>query len=284
MVDKKLERLSVLILDLIKRSDLEGVWVTLLSLNDKYSDYFVKISKENFFKLFLLVYSLKTTGNFEWAYKNLKNIKFIDFIHTDLEEHVEECDNCGGDGSRTCALCDGSGTRECSNCDGSGTVECDECDGTGEIDSEDGSETCDECDGEGSYSCNDCAGEGSESCSECGGDGNMECDECDASGEMIDDIYKDYKVRRYLSWNKTLNDISEIRVNTERGISEDDFHTLTKEDCLMYMQYDDYGEPLEFVESDTFYVCFIDDLPPKIEFEGMKIRSRGTRDEFYFEK
>ena len=78
-------------------------------------------------------------------------------FEVDLDDEVEQCGNCGGNGE-----------AQCDTCKGNGTVDCETCGGSGE-DSE--GEECTECNGNGNVDCDDCDGAGQEKCSECDGDG-----------------------------------------------------------------------------------------------------------------
>lgn len=84
----------------------------------------------------------------------------ISKFELDLEDEIETCDNCSGNGQ-----------VDCSKCSGNGSIDCEECDGSGE-DSEGGE--CSNCDGNGTIDCDECDGKGSEHCDECDGQGEIE--------------------------------------------------------------------------------------------------------------
>ena len=100
-----------------------------------------------------------------------KVYKIISDFELDLEDEVESCDNCGGEGYADCA-----------ECNGDGTVECEECNGSGEVDDEE---------------CSNCSGDGTIDCPECNGRGRDRCGDCDGDGE----IQTGNRVPNYTSWS-----------------------------------------------------------------------------------
>ena len=76
-----------------------------------------------------------------------------------LEDEIETCSECDGDGKIDCSECNGEGNKDCPECDGSGeveeNVECGNCDGKGYLE-------CDECESNGKINCDNCGGEGEE--------------------------------------------------------------------------------------------------------------------------
>ena len=95
-------------------------------------DFFQDLNPEDLLKIVFYVYSLKTTGGFEWAEKISNNLQFIRILYTELNPHEESCDDCSGDGRKECEDCDGEGRLDCDYCTG-GDVYCDACDGNGEV-------------------------------------------------------------------------------------------------------------------------------------------------------
>ena len=84
----------------------------------------------------------------------------ISRFQLDLDDEIEVCSEC-----------DGNGTVDCTECDGNGSTDCKRCGGDGE--DEDG-EQCEECDGDGSIECEECKGNGYITCEDCDGKGEVE--------------------------------------------------------------------------------------------------------------
>jgi len=83
----------------------------------------------------------------------------ISDFQLELDDDIEECGDCRGNGE-----------IDCNYCDGNGKIECEECHGSGE-DSE--GEKCSNCDGDGDIECDECRGSGTERCGECNGEGQV---------------------------------------------------------------------------------------------------------------
>ena len=84
----------------------------------------------------------------------------ISDFNLELEDEIEECSECRGDGEVNCTYCDGTGQVDCEDCNGSGE------DNEGE--------KCDNCDGDGTLVCSECGGNGNERCGECNGEGQID--------------------------------------------------------------------------------------------------------------
>lgn len=86
-----------------------------------------------------------------------KAYDIINSFELDLEDEIDSCPECNG-----------NGRINCYKCDGNGVADCEECGGDGEIDDE---------------TCGNCGGDGTIECDECDGRGDVECDECNGKGE-----------------------------------------------------------------------------------------------------
>lgn len=84
----------------------------------------------------------------------------ISDFNLELEDELEECSECRGNGEVNCTYCDGTGQ-----------VDCEECHGGGE--DNEGKE-CSACEGNGNMKCDECRGSGTERCGECNGEGQID--------------------------------------------------------------------------------------------------------------
>jgi hypothetical protein len=118
-----------------------------------YSNYTDIDNHEKFIKLFksLELDNLLPSG--KKAYDIISKFKL------ELNDEVEICINCDGDGK-----------IQCSDCDDNGHIDCEQCGGTGEY----GDETCGNCGGDGTIECSNCGGKGAEECNDCDGKGEIE--------------------------------------------------------------------------------------------------------------
>ena len=78
----------------------------------------------------------------------------------DLEDELEKCYTCNGDGIVNCEECDGNGAVDCSVCNGNGETN------EGEM--------CVSCGGDGTIKCENCEGFGTVECVDCMGLGEVE--------------------------------------------------------------------------------------------------------------
>lgn len=226
-----------------------------MNLRSRYRDYLRGKTPDFFLNLFLMIVSLKKTGNFDF-YESIRNKLFLVGFYMDLGVyHTENCDSCGGDGYTECTNCSGSGKEECPQCSGEGEERCFECGGKGKVDGE----TCPECGGEREIECGECGGDKEIDCKECGGDGRITCEDCDGNGEVESDTLTDYETHIFVSWNKNLKDLSEIRVGTEDPITDREYNRLTSVDTFMIGGFMGNGEKLDFVQSEEYYVYFFDE-------------------------
>lgn len=247
--------------------DPYNLWRKIIELRKKYKDYFEGKDANFIINIFLMILSIRTTGNLDY-YENIRDkVFFFAIFITYGDYHVENCDECDGNGTQSCEQCDGDGSEECDECDGSGHEECDECDGDGNIIDANGQEDeCEECDGTGEKDCDNCEGKGDTTCGNCGGDGQITCNECDGRGELESDTEKDFSSFLYLSWSPTIKNIAELRQLTYQGISEDDFNDLSKKDVVLLGTEDFYGEPFDEVEDDVNYIYYFNDDLSKVSF------------------
>lgn len=259
---QKIEKLSKNLLPLIESDDPGTIYQELLNLRWRYKEYFQKMDGNDFMRLVFHVISLKQTGNFELADRITDVIKFIGIVSTEGNHHVEECEDCSGGGYIPCEYCT-DGRVDCDECNGDGEINCDECDGSGKV-GEDEEEECDNCGGSGEIHCPECAGDGYNTCPECSGNEQINCSECDGTGEIVSDDQVDYKTQVYCSWNKDLNNLCEIRLNSSDGIDQEYFSKYENKDCfLLGSNEDQWGVPEGFVDSDVNYVVYYDDILPR---------------------
>ena len=222
-------------------------------------DFFSDFNPESLLKIVIYTYSLKSTGDFNWADKALNNLQFIRILYTDLNPHEETCDDCGGDGRKQCDECDGQGRVDCHECGGDGLVTCSDCEGSGQGEGPDGeSQECDTCGVAGEVNCDECDGEGRLDCDYCSG-GEVHCDTCDGNGELESDTYVDYQYMLYCSWSKILNEKCELESGTENPISNSGNILKYNNDVIELSSEDHVLEPRSFVESGDYYCVWIDD-------------------------
>lgn len=258
-MENKLKKLALNFNNLIPdTANMNDLWGKLLSLRNKYRDYFESKDPNFMVNLFLMILSLRKSGNFDFYEKIRDNVFFYGILVTTGDYHVAECEDCSGAGDVICDYCDGVGDVDCRNCDGEGRVICDQCDGEKEV--EDGSGdmvVCDKCDGDGEIECDDCEGASRESCRECGGDGRIECQFC-TGGEVESETELDFSTFFYLSWTKEAKNFFEMRFNTFDGISDEDLEFYQK-DSLLLKSREIWGTPKSEIEEDLNYVYYFDD-------------------------
>lgn len=222
-------------------------------------DFFQDTNPEDLLKIIFYVYSLKTTGGFEWAEKVSNNLQFIRILYTDLNPHEESCNDCGGDGRKECDECDGTGRIDCHECGGDGVNTCSDCEGSGQVEGPEGeTEKCGMCSGTGEMDCEECDGEGRLDCDYCSG-GEVHCDTCDGNGELESDTYVVYQYMLYCSWSKILNEKCELDESTPNPISNSGNILKYNNEVIELSSEDHVLEPRDFVESGDYYCVWIDD-------------------------
>jgi len=263
MKKEKIEKLAMNLSQMIDVNEVQEIKDKVFGLRKKYKDYFNYVDSNDLLKLILSIYSYKISGSFLISDMIMQRMKFIGVVKTEGESHIESCEECDGYGEKNCDVCN-SGNIECDECQGDGEVDCHECDGSGEIYGDDGPEECDNCSGTGRDECGNCGGDGNVTCPECNGRDSVECDNCEGNGDITSSTEVDYETEYYCTWDKNLIDLSEIRLDTENGISEDEFEKFLSKEGILYLSgIEDHGEPMEFVEEDVYYVFYVDDELPK---------------------
>lgn len=239
-------------------------WEHMMDLRHRYSDYLKNRDASFILNLFLMILSLKKTGGLEEYEKIRNNVFLIGVLKDTGDPYTYECDNCSGNGYEDCEQCGGSGNETCQQCDGEGTERCFECSGDGEVVGDEGPEECGECSGEGEIDCGECGGEQSVSCSECGGNGSQNCEYCDGAGEIESDEKTLIETKLYLSWNRNLENLAEVRVGTDEYVDFDE--PFISQNRILIGFSEGNGEPLDFVESDETYIYYFNDDLEDIEF------------------
>lgn len=218
--------------------NLSEIYKGISDLLLKHTEYFSLLEPKDVIALNYYIYSLNRTGNFELAEKIIPELHLVSFFDYDPNNiHMEDCDQCDGDGRVECDNCDGSGSISCEYCEGDGELECEDCEGDGKIsckicdgsgETEDGE--CKDCGGDGEIPCGGCGGDGRRTCRYCGGDGGETCGDCSGSG--AESCYKcssegdieteevDYEIREYLFFEKDIIDYCEAEKETKSPISE----------------------------------------------------------------
>lgn len=149
----------------IKIESLQNVIGNLNNQKFFKSSILPEISIEEYAQIiFGVFFKIKNNYSNEQLEKIFTDITFYIWCDTSyIENKLNSCDECYGNGSNTCEMCDGSGTQTCSDCDGNGKV----------TDEDDNFEECSDCDGRGTVGCNYCDGEGNVFCNNCDGDGEL---------------------------------------------------------------------------------------------------------------
>jgi len=265
-------KLEILAKNFAELTPEEVDWEDIMNLRSRYKDYLERKSPDFLLNLFMMIVSLKKTGNFDF-YESIRDKLFVVGFYLESGDFfTEKCDSCDGEGYNTCENCDGSGKETCQQCDGEGVERCFACSGKGKVDGE----TCPECKGEREIECGECGGDGETTCRQCGGDGNIACEECDGTGELQSDTRTNYETFIFISWNKNLKDLSEMRVGTEASITYQEYHRLTSVDTFMIGGFTGNGEKKRFVESDEFYIYFFDEDSFDLNFRRARKDYLGT--------
>lgn len=271
-MDEKIKKLASKIDGMFPSTDLsaQDIYTHLTSVMENQKDYFRHIKQPDIIKLVVYLYSLHKTGKYELGDKILNNLSFLILLQKTDDNYIKDCDECGGGGNVTCDSCDGDGENECSECDGTGEVTCSECDGNG-VDDEGNS--CDECNGKGKVECDYCDGNGQVSCDTCGGDGSETCRECEGNGEIeTSDVY--YSMYHVCSWDKTLNNLCEINVDTLNPVCNDNNIEDYHENMITLYEDNQHTENETFdddIDSSEFYCIEYSDEPLLQRHSNMKI-------------
>jgi hypothetical protein len=260
-MNDKLKRLAKNITELLLNvSTPQDTYYSLRTMMVKQKDYFQHMSPENIIKLTIYCYSFAETGSFDLGDKMLNNIGFAVLFINSGDNHLEDCDNCSGNGELGCDVCDGDGRIDCDVCDSSGEMECPQCSGSGEIDNHGEIITCDECAGEGIVSCDECGGDGRMDCNNCNG-GQVTCDECDGNGTIETDEF-DYTRYFIVTWNKYIKERCEYTEgDTDITMSEYDFDRLRDEYIKLNMNNEDFAKLAEWVDTNELYCTYYNDNP-----------------------
>jgi hypothetical protein len=121
----------------------------------------------------------------------------ISDFELELNDEIEECGECRGNGE-----------IDCNNCDGSGNIDCEECRGSGENDE---GEECSNCDGNGNIECDECGSSGTERCGECNGEGQIDTGNKipnTKSWDKLDDKWYEINNKFMLEFNDYLKSLS----------------------------------------------------------------------------
>lgn len=271
------DKLKILAKNFSQITPSDFTWEHMIDLRKRYADYLQNRDVTFILNLFLMILSLKRTGGFDMYEKIRNNVFLIGILENTGEAFTYWCNECNGDGHVDCENCGGSGNETCSQCDGDGTERCFECSGDGEVIGDEGPEECGECVGEGEIDCGECGGDGSVTCSDCGGNGSQDCQNCDGQGEIESDTRTMIETKLYLSWNKDLANLAELRVGTEDPIDLN----YSGEDLILVGTDEGNGEPMDFVEEgETYIYYFSDDLEDiwfnrKSSHDGRLITTKG---------
>lgn len=264
-------------------NDMESpqqIYNKCIEIFNSRKEYFINFPGDFLLNLIIYIISYKKTEDFMMAKNILSNRFFLGLLTTEGNNHEKDCDNCEGNGYVECGECDGSGEVTCSECDGGGEVNCERCDGDGKVSCDDcdgsgedeegdncavcggsGEVTCDLCSGNGETSCNECGGEGRESCGECDGSGSETCWDCNGRGDIETDAL-DYTIYNVLSWNKDLNNLCEIRLDSFNSVCDSsDLGNIENTIILLMENYDD--EFYDEIQIDEVY-CFKFERSPSI--------------------
>lgn len=252
---------------------LTDTYVWLESIQARYSQYFNSISISDYFKLFISIWSYKRTGNFRLAQNILNQMFFVSFMTTEKIAYEVECDECSGNGNVPCYECE-DGIVNCDECDGNGTVDCEDCNGDGWTGDE-GDQECESCAGDGEVTCSDCGGDGRTTCGECGGSGNITCGECDGNGWRESDE-STYNVLTYLSWNRDLENLAEIRMNSIEGIDYEEFRRLVEKDSVLISDDEGHGLLKDDVSEGDYYIFDINDDGQNLHYSGSSRKLYNT--------
>jgi len=251
-------------------NNAQQVYHYLVSFMRRRKEFFEDMDPNEFIKLTLYIYSFKSTGSFDLGEKIFDKLVFITVINTAMEPTIEECKDCDGHGRQPCDECGGEGKERCEECEGSGVITCSECDGEGEVEGDNGKEECAYCEGEGTVECDECSGDGEKWCPQCD-NGDIECITCDGSGEIEHEDKFNFFVKNLCSWSKALNDLCEIREQTDEPISEDGESIENNEEVITLSGQQYSLKPESFVEKGYYYCVSVDDSPRLILNRDMMI-------------
>lgn len=96
---------------------------------------------------------------------------------------LSDCDNCHGEGDKSCTICRSKGTIKCPSCSGNSGKTCSTCSGSGRVG---GSMqlACWTCNGKGVKQCYTCGNKGEQACSPCNATGRSVCVHCTGTGKQ----------------------------------------------------------------------------------------------------
>jgi hypothetical protein len=272
-MDEKIKKTATKLQGLVKHYDNPSeVYYDVRKIAETQSDYFQYLGPDNIIKLTLYIYSLKKTGDLKMGEKMVNNLSFVQLLTTDNEPTIKECESCEGSGMERCERCKGSRMIECPTCDGDGEVSCEWCD-----DYED--EECEECNGNETMSCNSCEGSGEVYCPSCNRDGETVCETCGGEGETTSEDEVSYETYFIATWNKQIQDLCELRVETLEPIMSLTQFLRLNEDYLELIRWN--GSSDLNVDKDQMYCTDYSNEPEIYLQKNMLIRPRHIRDSDY---
>lgn len=255
-MNEKLKKIATKLVPKYNPLTLEETYQKFMRQVATQKDYFGTYKPYDLLRIVFYIFSLKETGNFDWAETVLKKAYLGDYFEYTADDFVSEsCDDCNGNGSVECDYCNGSGTEECDKCSGDGQIDCNECDGEGSIEDENGNlEDCEECNGKGEIECDWCSGSGERVCGNCN-DGYNTCYECDGSGEIESDKLR-YYATTFVTWDKQLIDSFMLSYELKKPIVKDDYVTYANENKMLVLRNgEDEAEFKENIKPDYQY-CY----------------------------
>ena len=275
------ERLKIFTKKILNRINVEfdnaqQVYDYLVDFMRRRREFFEDMDPNETIKLTLYIYSFKSTGSFDLAEKIFDKLVFMTVINTNMTPTISECVDCDGHGRIPCDNCNGEGKERCEECEGQGRITCSECDGEGEVEGDNGKEECAYCEGEGTVECDECGGDGEKWCLQCD-NGDMECITCDGSGEVEDEYKMNFFVQSLCSWSKVLNDLCEIREQTDQPVSEDGNLVENNEELISLSTQEYSLEPESFVKEGYYYCVSVDDSPRLVLDRDMRISVEAPR-------
>jgi len=272
-MDEKIKKTATKLQGLVKHYDNPSeVYYDVRKIAETQSDYFQYLGPDNIIKLTLYIYSLKKTGDLKMGEKMINNLSFVQLLTTDNEPTIKECESCEGSGTERCERCKGSGMIECPTCDGDGEVSCEWCD-----DYE--YEECEECNGSETMNCNSCEGSGDVYCPSCNRDGETVCETCGGEGEVTSEDEVSYETYFIATWNKQIQDLCELRVETLEPIMSLTQFLKLNDDYLELIRWN--GSSNLNVDKDQMYCTDYSNEPEIYLQKNMLIRPRHIRDSDY---
>ena len=272
-MDEKIKKTATKLQGLVKHYDNPSeVYYDVRKIAETQSDYFQYLGPDNIIKLTLYIYSLKKTGDLKMGEKMINNLSFVQLLTTDNEPTIKECESCEGSGTERCERCKGSGMIECPTCDGDGEVSCEWCD---DYDMDE----CEECNGSETMNCNSCEGSGDVYCPSCNRDGETVCETCGGEGEVTSEDEVSYETYFIATWNKQIQDLCELRVETLEPIMSLTQFLKLNDDYLELIRWN--GSSNLNVDKDQMYCTDYSNEPEIYLQKNMLIRPRHIRDSDY---